>query len=147
VSDLVTTVSRSSVSSALAAALVLAVEEVSTGSGFRMSAAVVDDSGLLKAFLRMDGASFTSGPVAQDKAFSAAGGNPTHGWHRALENDAVLGAGARSAIPRLVTLGGGYPVVVDGQVLGGLGVSGGHYSDDMTVAVAALAQVGARSEW
>jgi uncharacterized protein GlcG (DUF336 family) len=44
--------------------------------------------------------------------------------------------------PRLVVFGGGYPVIVDGAVVGAIGVSGGHYSQDMDVAKAALAAAG-----
>ena len=40
--------------------------------------------------------------------------------------------------PRLVVFGGGYPIKVDGQVVGGIGVSGGHYSEDQQVAETAL---------
>ncbi|MEQ3549773.1 heme-binding protein [Pseudonocardia nematodicida] len=145
--DTAITLTRPTVSASLATALIAAAERASVAAGLRMSLAVIDESGLLKAFHRMDGASFTSGSVAQDKAFSAASGRPTHAWHAALEADAVLGAGARSAIPRLVTLGGGYPVIVAGELVGGLGVSGGHYTQDMDVAVAALAEIGARSDW
>jgi uncharacterized protein GlcG (DUF336 family) len=41
-----------------------------------------------------------------------------------------------------VTFGGGYPLVVDGEIVGGIGVSGGHYNDDMVVAQGALRAVG-----
>jgi uncharacterized protein GlcG (DUF336 family) len=41
-----------------------------------------------------------------------------------------------------VTLGGGYPITVDGEVIGGIGVSGGHYTDDMAVAKGALEAAG-----
>jgi uncharacterized protein GlcG (DUF336 family) len=53
-----------------------------------------------------------------------------------------LAAGAPSGIDRLVVFGGGYPVVVGDQLVGGIGVSGGHYSEDMKVAEAALAALG-----
>jgi uncharacterized protein GlcG (DUF336 family) len=41
--------------------------------------------------------------------------------------------------PRLVVFGGGYPITEGDQVIGGIGVSGGHYDQDMAVAEAALA--------
>jgi len=47
-----------------------------------------------------------------------------------------------AANDRLVVFGGGYPVVVDGAVVGGIGVSGGHYSEDQEVAEAGLAILG-----
>ncbi len=139
--------SKSSVSLVLADALVDAAVLAAAELGFAMSFAVVDEGGQLKAFARMDGASFTSGTVAQDKAFTAAGGRPTHAWHAGVQGDEVLRAGAHSGLPRFITLGGGYPIVFDGRPTGGFGASGGHYSDDMRVAVAALAAVGAKHEW
>jgi uncharacterized protein GlcG (DUF336 family) len=141
------TFSRSSVSVELAQSLISAAIAAAAAGGFRMSFAVVDESGQPKAFARMDGASFTSGYVAQDKAFTAASGRTTQAWHQALSSDAVLETGARHTIPRMTTLPGGIPIEIDGAVVGGLGVSGGHYSDDAAVAVAALKSVGARHEW
>jgi uncharacterized protein GlcG (DUF336 family) len=40
---------------------------------------------------------------------------------------------------RLVVFGGGYPIKIDGQLVGGIGVSGGHWKEDMQCAEAALA--------
>lgn len=40
---------------------------------------------------------------------------------------------------RLVVFGGGYPIKTEDGIIGGLGVSGGHYTDDMEVAQAGLA--------
>jgi uncharacterized protein GlcG (DUF336 family) len=39
---------------------------------------------------------------------------------------------------RLVVFGGGYPIIANGEMIGGIGVSGGHYSHDMEVAQAGL---------
>jgi uncharacterized protein GlcG (DUF336 family) len=95
---------------------------------------------VLKAFSRMDGAPLLSVQVAQDKAYTAAGfGLPTHGWHDFIKDDAPLADGAPTGIDRLVVFGGGYPLMVGEQLVGGVGVSGGHYSEDMAVAEAALA--------
>jgi uncharacterized protein GlcG (DUF336 family) len=41
-----------------------------------------------------------------------------------------------------VVFGGGYPIREDGQVIGAIGISGGHYSHDMEVAQAAIAALG-----
>jgi uncharacterized protein GlcG (DUF336 family) len=95
---------------------------------------------VLKAFSRMDGAALLSVQVAQDKAYTAAGfGIPTDQWHEFIKNDPPLAAGATAGIDRLVVFGGGYPIKVADQVVGGIGVSGGHYSQDMEVAQAGLA--------
>ncbi len=107
------------------------------GHGFVI--AIVDESGVLKAFSRMDGAPLLSVQVAQDKAYTAAGfGMSTDAWHDFIKDDPPLAAGAPTGIDRLVVFGRGYPITVDGRVVGGVGVSGGHYSQDMEVARAAL---------
>ena len=64
---------------------------------------------------------------------------PSDAWHDFIKDDPPLAAGAMDGIDRLVIFGGGYPIKLDGQVIGGVGVSGGHYSQDMEVAQAALA--------
>ena len=113
------------------------VRAESLGKGFAI--AIVDDSGLLKAFHRMDGAPLISIQIAQDKAYTAVGfGIPSHGWYDFIKDDAPLALGAPTGIDRLVVFGGGYPIVVDDQLVGAIGVSGGHYSEDMQVAEAGL---------
>jgi len=107
--------------------------------GVPMVIAVVDESGVLKAFRRMDGAALLSVDIAQDKAYTAVSfGMPTHGWFDFIKNDPPLLHGIVKT-PRLVVFGGGYPISIDGQVVGGIGVSGGHYTQDMKVAEAGLA--------
>ena len=107
--------------------------------GVPMVVAVVDESGVLKAFRRMDGAALLSVDIAQDKAYTAVSfGMPTHGWFDFIKNDPPLLHGIVKT-PRLIVFGGGYPVTIDGQVVGGIGVSGGHYTQDMKVAEAGLA--------
>jgi uncharacterized protein GlcG (DUF336 family) len=141
------TFERRSITAEFAMRLIKELTAAATQGKCRLSFAIVDESGVMKASMRMDGASVTSSSVAADKAFTASGGRPTHLWHNVIAADEVLKAGAIHSIPRMVTLGGGYPIVIDGAVVGGLGVSGGHYSDDMAVAQAALNRVGARNEW
>lgn len=133
---------KKSVGIALAHRMIAAGEEKAAAMGHAFVIAIVDESGVLKALSRMDGAPLLSVQVAQDKAYSAAGfGMPTHDWHDFIKDDPPLAAGATTGIDRLVVFGGGYPIVVDGQVVGGIGVSGGHYRQDMEVAEAALQPV------
>jgi uncharacterized protein GlcG (DUF336 family) len=121
----------------VARAVAQAVED---GGAFVVS--VVDESGVQKAFARMDGAPLLSVQVAQDKAYTAAGfGMATDGWFDFIKGDEPLRVGAPTGIDRLVVFGGGYPITVDGAVVGGIGVSGGHYSQDMAVAQAGLQAV------
>jgi uncharacterized protein GlcG (DUF336 family) len=134
------TFDKASVSSELAHRMIAAAEVKATEIGVPMVIAVCDDSGVLKAFSRMDGAALLSVKIAQDKAYTAVGfGMPTDGWHEFIKDDPPLAAGAVGGIDRLVIFGGGYPITVDDRQVGAIGVSGGHYSQDMEVAEAGLA--------
>jgi uncharacterized protein GlcG (DUF336 family) len=134
------TFSKQSVSTELAHQLIDAAERHASQMGHAFVIAVVDESGMLKAFSRMDGAPLLSVQVAQDKAYTAAGfGLATDAWHEFIKNDPPLAVGAPTGIERLVVFGGGYPLKIGDQIIGGIGVSGGHYSQDMEVAQAALA--------
>jgi uncharacterized protein GlcG (DUF336 family) len=136
------TFDRSSVSSELARAMLDAAEQKAAEMGHPFVIAVVDDSGVLKVFSRMDGAALLSVQIAQDKAYTAAGfGLSTDGWHEFVKDDPPLAMGATAGIDRLIVFGGGFPITIDGKVVGGIGVSGGHYTQDMDVANAGLAVV------
>lgn len=132
------TIAKASISKDTAQKLLAAAEKAAADLGVPMCIAVCDESGILKAFVRMDGAALLSVDIAQNKAYTAISfGMPTHGWFDFIKNDPPLLHGITHT-PRLVVFGGGYPVEIDGQVVGGIGVSGGHYSQDMKVAEAAL---------
>jgi uncharacterized protein GlcG (DUF336 family) len=108
-----------------------------------MVVAVCDESGVLKAFSRMDGAALLSVQIAQDKAFTAVGfGMPSDAWHDFIKDDPPLSKGAVGGIDRLVIFGGGYPIKLGDSIVGAIGVSGGHYTQDMEVAQAGLAVLG-----
>jgi uncharacterized protein GlcG (DUF336 family) len=133
------TFERASVTAALARAMIEAAERKAAQMGHPFVIAIVDDSGVLKAFSRMDGAPLLSVQVAQDKAYTAVGfGMATDAWHDFIKDDPPLAMGATGGIDRLVVFGGGYPIKLGGAVVGGIGVSGGHYSQDMEVAQAGL---------
>jgi uncharacterized protein GlcG (DUF336 family) len=131
------------VSASLARRLIEAGAARGAGLGKAFTIAIVDASGVLKALERMDGAPLISVQIAQDKAYTAVGfGIPTSGWFDFIKDDPPLAAGAPTGIDRLIIFGGGFPITVDGNVVGGIGVSGGHYSDDADVAESALRAVG-----
>jgi uncharacterized protein GlcG (DUF336 family) len=132
------TFQRQSITAEAAKKLIAAAEKKSLEIGKNMVIAVCDESGNLKAFSRMDGAPLLSVQIAQDKAYTAISFSlPTHQWYEFIKNDPPLLHGITHT-PRLVVFGGGYPIVVNKQVVGGIGVSGGHYSEDMDVAEFAL---------
>ena len=139
------TITKASISQSAADALLEAGAKAAVEIGVPMVIAVVDESGILKAFRRMDGAALLSVEIAQNKAYTAVSfGMPTHEWFEFIKNDPPLLHGIVHT-PRLVVFGGGYPVTLDGKVVGGIGVSGGHYSQDMKVAEAALAALAKQS--
>jgi uncharacterized protein GlcG (DUF336 family) len=133
---------RKTLTAEAAVKILKAAEEAAVKIGVPMVIAVVDESGVLKGFVRMDGAALLSVDIAQDKAYTAASFSmPTHQWFEFIKNDPPLLHGIVKT-PRLVVFGGGYPIKEDGAVIGAIGVSGGHYNQDMAVAVAALEAVG-----
>jgi uncharacterized protein GlcG (DUF336 family) len=138
------TVLRASVAHELAVELVEAAQREAVAMGHAITVAVVDESGVLKAFGRMDGAPLLTVQIAQDKAYTAAGfGLATGDWRDMLLADEGLAHAAPAAIARLVAIGGGAPITLDGVVVGGLGISGGTPDQDAEVAGAALAVLNA----
>ncbi len=130
---------QKSVSAALTRRLIEAGAAHAAEMGKAFTIAIVDAGGVLKALERMDGAPLISVQIAQDKAYTAVGfGIPTAAWHDFIKDDPPLAAGATAGIDRLVIFGGGFPITIDGELVGGIGVSGGHYSEDSDVAEAAL---------
>lgn len=129
------------ITAAFAQELLVEAQNVATENGKPMVVSVVDNASHLKAFVRMDGAPLLSVEISQNKAYTAAAfGLPTDQWYDFIKDDEPLRLGIVHT-DRLVTFGGGYPIVLDGVVVGGIGVSGGHYTDDMAVAQGALKAV------
>jgi uncharacterized protein GlcG (DUF336 family) len=119
--------------------IINAAEAKAQEMGKSMVIAVCDEDGVLKAFRRMDGAALLSVQIAQDKAYTAIsfGGLSTEGWYEFIKNDPPLLHGIVKT-DRLVVFGGGYAIKTEEGIIGGIGVSGGHYSEDMKVAQAGL---------
>ncbi len=111
--------------------------------GVPMAIAVVDPDGTLKAFSRMDGAALLAVRIAQQKAWTAISfGLPTQGLWEFIKDDPPL----LHSLPHqenMILFGGGSPISLDGQMIGGIGASGGHYSQDQECADAGLAALGA----
>ena len=100
--------------------------------------AIVDDHGELLAFVRTDGCKLPSINIAMNKAYTAA-----------REQDESLVVGERSRTEgfpmtnygelRYVSWGGGFPLIVDGRVVGAVGVSGLPEAEDMELAQLGIA--------
>ncbi len=110
-----------------------------TADDVNVSIAVLDPAARLLAFARMDGAPHISIATSIKKAQTAVGfGVPTgQAWLDIAAGDPILEGGI-AHLPDFILLGGGVPIYVDGQVVGAVGVSGGHYAQDARVAAAAL---------
>ena len=102
-----------------------------------MVIAILDSGGQMVMMSRMDGAQFGSVKVAQDKAYSAvAFRRPTK-----VFQDLLAQGGANLRLLDLSgasMLEGGIPIVVDGKLIGGIGVSGGTSPQDAQVAQAGI---------
>ena len=109
--------------------------------GVAMSFAVVDTGGHLVALARMDGAPFLTTEIATGKAFTAAAFKaPSADLAKRFEGRAQFTASIGVVTHGRFTLGmGGVPIMVDGQVAGAIGASGGTGEQDVAVVEAALA--------
>jgi uncharacterized protein GlcG (DUF336 family) len=134
---------KHSIDAEMAEKAVAAAAKKATELKLKMCIAVSDESGDLKAFLRMDGAPKLSIDIAQNKAYTAVSFSmPTHAWFEFIKDDPPLLHGITHT-PRLVVFGGGFPIKLEGEMVGAVGISGGHYSQDMECARAALEAIGA----
>jgi glc operon protein GlcG len=112
---------------------VLAIRAEAARRGVAAVIAVADAHGELLAFLRMAGAPLESGPIATNKAFTAA---------RLRKPSRALGESVRAkghdtvwwGDPRYLGWGGGMPVAVEGQVVGAVAVSGLSQDEDEELA-------------
>lgn len=104
--------------------------------GWPVVIAVVDDGGHLLYLERMDGTQFGSVDIAVAKAKSAiAFKRPTKEWEKRIV-DGRLGI---LALPGMVPVNGGLPIVLDGDMVGAIGVSGVTSIQDGQIAAAGIA--------
>lgn len=103
-----------------------------------MVIAIVDESGDLMLLERMEGSPVISVEIAQNKAYTAAVVRmPTHKLSEIVQPGKP--AFGFHTMPRIAAFGGGFPILVDGHVVGGIGVSGGSAEQDMDCAQVGLA--------
>jgi len=107
--------------------------------GVPMAIAVVDAEGGLQFFKRMDGTLPVSTELAVSKAFTAAVLRmPTHQVGELAQPGGALYGIQHTHNGRIILFGGGYPLCIGGEVVGGIGVSGGTVEQDMRVAEPAV---------
>ncbi|MGB8381635.1 MAG: heme-binding protein [Dermatophilaceae bacterium] len=114
-----------------------AAQAYAESHAFLVSIAVVDEATYLQHLIRMDGAPYTSAEGALEKARTAAeGGYPT----TFFEDQLNAGRFSMLKMP-LYPIEGGIPVIVDGQCVGAIGVSGVPPQFDAAIANAGLEAV------
>lgn len=119
--------------------LIAGARQKASEIGVPMCIAVTDESGQLIAFERMDGGKITSTIIAQDKAYTAAGAKRTTESYGEVSQPGKPAYGINTSIGgRLSVVGGGIPVIVDGQVVGAVGVSSGTPAQDSECAQAGI---------
>lgn len=124
--------------------LLSAARNAATAAGVPMSFAVMDPSGHLLAFARMDGAPWISADVAQGKAWtSAAYGAPSDAQKQKMAPMPNF-ATALTAMThgRYTPQTGAVPVFRDGALLGAIGGSGGTGEQDEAACTAAVESMG-----
>lgn len=130
-------VARTVASDGAQRAISAAVDEARR-QGWAVSIAVVDPAGELVAFLRMDGAPQSSVDISRGKARTAARfRRPT----KALDSTLTAGRLPLLSFEGATLVEGGVPIVINGEVVGAVGVSGATSAQDAQVARAGVAAV------
>lgn len=126
-----------------AKAVLEAAERRASAIGVPQCIAVVDDGGNLMAFTRMDGGKVSSIQVALTKAISAATRRTATGPVPNAENPSMV---LNTNLPiasgfKVTAIRGGLPIVTNGVVVGGIGVSSGTEDQDVDVATAGVSVI------
>jgi uncharacterized protein GlcG (DUF336 family) len=117
----------------MVAAAITKAEEL----GCKQNAAVVDDGGRLVAFGRMDGALILGIEGCQRKAFTSLFGMGTEDIYQHIKDDPSLVHGL-SHFTNATFVGGGLPIIIDGEIVGGIGVGGGSVEEDVACSQAGI---------
>lgn len=121
--------------------IMTAAEKEATANKWNVAIAIVDEAGELLMFQKMDDVQVASVDIAIGKARSAARfRRPT----KALEDTVAKGRTTLMAVEGVLPLEGGVPIIVGGQVIGAVGVSGVASQDDARVAEAGIAALGVK---
>ncbi|WP_021024721.1 heme-binding protein [Comamonas sp. B-9] len=111
--------------------------------GVTETVCITDEGGFPLVLERMDGARVTGPQIAWNKAFTAAGHKRSTHLFNTLPNGPALPGNEAFGIQwsfegKFAVFVGGYPIVVNGEVIGGVGLSGGNGEQDTACGVAAL---------
>jgi glc operon protein GlcG len=115
--------------------------------GIAVTVAIVDAGGHLLVLERMDGGRFHTVHSSTTKAVTSASNKrptTTRGAQgQELDTLRAIGLSLAAGPSRWTATEGGFPIIVDGECVGGIGVSGGDWSQDEEIAKAAVEAVGA----
>jgi glc operon protein GlcG len=121
--------------------------DLAAQSGIAISCAIVDAGGHVILLERMDGGRFHTVHSCTTKAVCAASNRrpttPKGAVGQDLDVAHALGLALAAGPERWTAMEGGVPVLVDGQCLGGVGVSGGDWETDVRIARASVEAIGA----
>lgn len=109
---------------------------LATHCGLAMAFAVVEPSGELVAFTRMDGIPYASTRLAQQKARTSARFRMTTAE---FEERVQNGRAVLMSSDEVIAIAGGVPIIEGRRVIGALGISGGTAVQDAAIAIAAMA--------
>jgi glc operon protein GlcG len=117
-------------------------------AGIAIAVAIADAGGHLIVLERMDGGRFHTVHSATTKAVCAASNkrptSPNGAQAQPLDVAHALGLALAAGPERWTAMEGGFPVIVDGECIGGIGVSGGDWETDERIARAAIEAIGAK---
>lgn len=118
--------------------IVAAAERSARARNFTMAFAVVEPSGELILFQKMDGTQYGSDLIAREKARTAARFKRST---KAFSDSVAAGRNTVLSLPGVVAIEGGAPILINGKIVGAIGVSGGTSEQDGEVAAAALLEL------
>ena len=117
--------------------MLAAAREKASSMGVPQCISIVDTGGHLLAFLRMDGAFVQSIDSSLRKAMTAASyGVPTGGIAEGVDLKLAIATDGKR-----INLPGGLPIIVDGHIIGGIGVGSGTGAQDLEVAKVGVATI------
>lgn len=116
--------------------------------GIAVTVAIVDSGGHILVIERMDGGRFHTVHSSTTKAVTAASNRrptTTRGAQgQDLDTLHAIGLSLAAGPERWTAMEGGFPIIVDGECLGGIGVSGGDWQQDEEIARAAVHAIAAK---
>jgi glc operon protein GlcG len=133
-----------------AKAMLAAAVSRSEDLGIAVTVAIVDAGGHLMVLERMDGGLFHTVHSSMTKAVTSASNKrptTTRGAQgQDLDTVHAIGLSLAAGPDRWTAMEGGFPILVEGECVGGIGVSGGDWQQDEAIAQAALAAVNESQE-